>query len=175
MKDRPDEELLRRRLAVAKASVPPPSDEERKARYDARAAAGDRGRSGWGKPGGKPPEAPAAPGQGTFRAEEDEAAAIAAAMNEVERAERARAGRRKAAFYAHFVPWAALSAALQAKLVPFSTLDAEDHLAQADQVAAELGLEPDVVRELARRLEQTRTHRRQDFAARRPAARRRGA
>jgi hypothetical protein len=94
--------LLRRRVAAAKASVPGPSDEERKARYDARARAGDPGRGGWGKPGGKPPKAPEATAQGPFRSFEDEVAAIAAGMDEVERAERARAGRRRAAFYAHF-------------------------------------------------------------------------
>jgi hypothetical protein len=70
--------------------VPPPSDEERKARYDARAARGDAGRGGWGKPSRRQ----RAPGWGPLRAEEDEAAAIEAAMNEVERAERGRAGQR---------------------------------------------------------------------------------
>jgi hypothetical protein len=85
---------LRQRLAAAKAAVPPASDEERKARYDKRARAGDPGRGGWGKPGGKPPKAPPASAQGPFRSFEDEAAAIEAAMNEVERAERGRAGQR---------------------------------------------------------------------------------
>jgi hypothetical protein len=82
-----NDKLLRHRLAAAKAAVPPASDEERKGRYLKRARAGDPGRGGWGKPGGKPPKAPA-PAQQTFRSEEDEAAAIAAAMNQVERAER---------------------------------------------------------------------------------------
>jgi hypothetical protein len=123
-------ELLRRRVDAAKDAVPPPDDDERKARYDARARAGDRGRGGWGKPGGKPPKAPVTPPE-SFRSEEDEAKAIAAAMNEIERAERARAGRRRAAFYVHFVPWGALNPRQRAKLTWFSTLDPADHLEQA--------------------------------------------
>jgi hypothetical protein len=161
--------LLRDRMVTARAAVPPASDDELKRRYDKRARAGDPGRGAWGKPGGRPPKAPALP-ERTYRSEEDEAAAIAAAMDQVERDERARAGRRKALFYRNFVPWAALSAAQQARLIRFSAWDAEDRMAQADQVALELGLDPAIVRELARRLELARTHRRQHFAGRTPAA-----
>jgi hypothetical protein len=99
-----------------------------------------RGRGGWGKPGGKPPKAPAAPAQGPFRSFEDEAAAIAAAMNEVERAERARAGRRRAAFYAHFVPWGAINPRQRAKLRWFSTLESGRPPRAGGQAAREIGM-----------------------------------
>ena len=61
-------------------------------------------------------------------------------MNEIERAERARAGRRRAAFYAHFVPWGAINPRQRAKLRWFSTLESGRPPRAGGQAAREIGM-----------------------------------
>jgi len=61
-------------------------------------------------------------------------------MNEIERAERTRAGRRRAAFYAHFVPWGAINPRQRAKLTWFWTLESGRPPRAGGQAAREIGM-----------------------------------